>query len=252
MKTDEFAKNEAVLAEYEKLRERLFDSNDVEAQNRLAELDTQFIEDAPWFGTTGLGEETERRLPQYIRMEYGETVFNGAGLKAGDLQYIGRYSTEQGPTHFWKLPSGRRQQQYAFVVEFEDCNSLGFGRDLVPPEDNSVLDAVHLSESSPQGGMLTITHVPNESRQDEGAAIEILRLTYERKEERGLQYIDHTPVELPNGEKIVVVSEFTKYGNHFTARQNMKKICSFRSDGDMRLFFHTFGGFGLYVTCEKD
>lgn len=54
----------------------------------LMEREEAFLEDAPWFGRTGLGDEVERELPRYLRREFGESVFDEDALKASELVLV--------------------------------------------------------------------------------------------------------------------------------------------------------------------
>jgi hypothetical protein len=92
----------------------------------------EVIETASWIGNTGLDEETERELAHFIRREFGESIYDEGSLKASDLEYLGIFDMEEGPTHFWKIPSNNKEL-FAYVAPFEDDNyCLGFG-DRRPP-----------------------------------------------------------------------------------------------------------------------
>ena len=71
---------------------------------RRWEADSKLVEEAPWFGQTGLGDSVERELPRYLRRAFGE-VGAEDGLKAADLSYLGVQTDEQGATHVWAIPS---------------------------------------------------------------------------------------------------------------------------------------------------
>ena len=94
------------------------------------------IEEASWFGETGLDEETERELPHYLRRAYGESVFDEDSLKADDLEYLGIFDTEEGAVRFWKIPTSDGRAVYAYAVPYENTFCLGFG-DKTPPKGNS-------------------------------------------------------------------------------------------------------------------
>jgi len=79
------------------------------------EHEAAVIEIADWFGQTGLPEEIERQLPNYIRLEFGESLFDDDGLKAADLEYLGRFNQPDGSYHYWLLPSSDEETWYAYV-----------------------------------------------------------------------------------------------------------------------------------------
>ena len=92
----------------------------------------EFVEEASWFGTTGLDEDTEREVAHYVRREFGESVFDEDGLKASDLEYLGVFETDQGPTHFWKIPASD-DNVFAYAEPYDhDTYCLGLG-DRTPP-----------------------------------------------------------------------------------------------------------------------
>jgi hypothetical protein len=93
------------------------------------EAEDATIELADWFGTTGLADEVERELPRYLRRELGESFLDEDSLKAGDLQYVGKFSNEGGlPIHFWKVPYRDQKDVYAYVEVWPDgqpCTGWG-------------------------------------------------------------------------------------------------------------------------------
>ena len=103
---------------------------------RTAEENT--LEAADWIGRTGLDEATERELPRYLRREFGEFMDDPDGLKASDLEYIGIFTDERGPAHFWKVPSKTAQEPYFAYVDIDQQGQptfMGWGdRTLPPPE----------------------------------------------------------------------------------------------------------------------
>lgn len=110
-----------------------------EYKRRVDEIHTKMmkeyevVEEASWFGKTGLDEATERELPHYIRREYGESVFDEDSLRADELEYLGVYETDAGPTRFWKIPTSDARPVYAYAMPYEDSVCLGLG-DKSPPK----------------------------------------------------------------------------------------------------------------------
>lgn len=72
------------------------------------------LEEAPWIGKTGLGEETERELPRYLRREFGEFLEDD-GLKASDLVYLGAFTEAPGVVHYWRIPYKDQEPVFAYV-----------------------------------------------------------------------------------------------------------------------------------------
>ena len=86
------------------------------------------IEEADWFGKTGLDEITERELPRYLRREFGESLFDEGSLKAASLKYMGSFPENGGTTHYWKIPYGKDERVFAYVdVATDDGGSMGWG-----------------------------------------------------------------------------------------------------------------------------
>ena len=114
----------------EKLKQLLQSDEVQKAVAERAERDAreaETIEEAPWFGTTGLGEALERELPRYLRRELGESIFEKGSLKASDLRYLGVFPAKNGPTHFWRLSfAGEPTYAYAEPWGGEDF-CLGWG-----------------------------------------------------------------------------------------------------------------------------
>ena len=113
--------DEKHLSEIEKQTMAYMESHEYkqayEAELKRIEAEHQVIEEAPWFGKTGLDEDTERHLPRYLRLEFGESLFDQDSLKAADLTYIGAFPGDNGSTvHFWKIPYGD-EDVYARVVD---------------------------------------------------------------------------------------------------------------------------------------
>lgn len=111
---------------------------DEATRNQKAEDEIQ--EEAPWFGTTGLDEETEREVPRYLRLEYGEFILDEDSLKARDLTYLGRFQLtakelEEGnfasdtvAVHFWRYPASGSEPAYAYVEEWDNGDTcIGMG-----------------------------------------------------------------------------------------------------------------------------
>lgn len=101
-----------------------------EAQASLAR-DATVIEEAPWFGQTGLDEDSERELSRYLRREFGERLEEPGALKAADLTYRGAFREEVGVVHYWEIPS-HEPGTFAYVVDSEDGGLMGWS-DRAPP-----------------------------------------------------------------------------------------------------------------------
>ena len=93
---------------------------------RRWEADSKLMEEAPWFGQTGLGDSVERELPRYLRREFGE-VGAEDGLKAADLTYLGAQTDEQGVTHVWAIPSKTGSACTHAYIEVHATGALCFG-----------------------------------------------------------------------------------------------------------------------------
>jgi len=91
------------------------------------------VEEASWFGKTGLDDATERDLLHYIRREYGESVFDEDGLKADELEYLGVFETDDEPTRFSNIPTSDDEPVYAYAMPYGDSIYLGRG-DKSPPK----------------------------------------------------------------------------------------------------------------------
>jgi hypothetical protein len=93
-----------------------------------SDREQNFREEADWFGTTGLDEETERELPRYLRREFGESLFDEDSLKAASLQYVGAFAENGGTTHYWKIPYGKDERVFAYIdVENDGNTCTGWG-----------------------------------------------------------------------------------------------------------------------------
>lgn len=99
----------------------------------LQEKEETIREAAPWFGTTGLPEETERELPRYLRREFGQTIFDTGALKAADLVYVGRFSENREVVRYWHI-AYENETAYAYVVRRGKQEYLGWGGRR-PPND---------------------------------------------------------------------------------------------------------------------
>ena len=93
---------------------------------RRWEADSKLVEEAPWFGQTGLGDSVERELPRYLRREFGE-VGAEDGVKAADLSYLGVQTDEQGTTHVWAIPSKTGGGDTQAYIEVHASGALCFG-----------------------------------------------------------------------------------------------------------------------------
>jgi hypothetical protein len=113
--------------------------NDPEYQKQMAHLHASHLaeetvmEQAPWIGTTGLDETTERELPKYLRREFGELLLDEGSLKAADLTYIGSFPEAHGSTHFWGIPSSE-SELYAYVEDNADGPGLMGWGNRAPPD----------------------------------------------------------------------------------------------------------------------
>lgn len=108
------------------------------ARSQAAE--DEIVEKAEWFGTTGLDDATERSLPRYLRLEFGESILDEYALQARDLNYLGvlelteperhagSFPEETCRVHFWSIPTGNIPPLYGYVEEARDgslCLGLG-------------------------------------------------------------------------------------------------------------------------------
>lgn len=108
---------------------------------RSQAAEDKVIEEAEWFGTTGLSEATERSLPRYLRLEFGESILDEYALQARDLNYLGvlelteleraagNFPEETSRVHFWAVPTGNVPPMYAYVeVSGDGSLCLGLGQ----------------------------------------------------------------------------------------------------------------------------
>jgi|GEM_PF-5595772 len=73
------------------------------------------VEQATWIGTTGLSEETERKLPRVLRKALGELLIDDDSLKANELTYMGAFDEAGKSVHYWRLPIRYGKSLFATV-----------------------------------------------------------------------------------------------------------------------------------------
>ena len=98
------------------------------AKRRAAEGATR--EEAPWFGETGLDDDTERELPHYLRREFGEFLDDSSGLRARDLEYVGVHRDDVGAAHFWRIRRASAGEPTFAYIEIDSVGrpvSYGWG-----------------------------------------------------------------------------------------------------------------------------
>ena len=134
---------------------RIRNSPEVKAQmaryaaSRAAE--EALVEEADWFGTTGLPDEDERELPRYLRREFGELVEDEGALQARDLRYVGRWAKGDGEAHYWRIPRrGGEEPAYACITVDGDGTTtcLSWGNDE-PPRGRAPLPPVDAAPAGP-------------------------------------------------------------------------------------------------------
>lgn len=103
----------------------------VAERRALMEQEASYLEDAPWFGRTGLGDALERELPRYLRREFGESVFEEGALKASELDYLGVYHDGGLLVHFWRVPSSV-ESTFATVTVGPEGVVTSWGSDAPP------------------------------------------------------------------------------------------------------------------------
>jgi hypothetical protein len=110
------------------------DPNSPEFKKKVAErLAEMKREEAPWFGKTGLDDETERDLPQYLRREFGKPLSAPGSLKAAELVYLGAFVEGADTVHCWQLPAHISTTAYAYVLRSPtDPGFISWG-DRKPP-----------------------------------------------------------------------------------------------------------------------
>lgn len=101
---------------------------------RMASMEREeaFVEEASWFGTTGLEDELERELPRYLRREFGESVFDGDALKASQLSYLGSFRSGEELVHYWRIPSSR-EPTFATITLSPQGAVTSWGTEAPPP-----------------------------------------------------------------------------------------------------------------------
>lgn len=95
--------------------------------SRLMEMEDSIREEADWFGKTGLDEETERELPRYLRLEFGEFLSDEDSLKASDLVYLGHFNLAEADyrneeTCFYE----DEEIASVYIWEIEDTKEYGY------------------------------------------------------------------------------------------------------------------------------
>jgi hypothetical protein len=88
--------------------------NGMAEYERKRSAEESSLEVAPWIGITGLDESTQHELPRYLRRELGEFLEDG-GLKAADLEYVGKFRQEPGEVHYWRIPHRDDEPTFAYV-----------------------------------------------------------------------------------------------------------------------------------------
>lgn len=88
----------------------------VQARLDAQERDAQVIEQASWFGSTGLDDEVERELPRYLRREFGRLLDEAGALKASNLSYLGVFVEGAETVRYWRIVHGSPEPKFAYVV----------------------------------------------------------------------------------------------------------------------------------------
>lgn len=94
---------------------------------------------------------------------------------------------------------------------------------------------------------LEIRYIPEVKPDEEGFSKLIFEHEFGNEGSYGCLTLPHRDIELPNGETLNIVSEITHYGNTFTARQNLKRLCSIKAEKGFVIMFLTKTGLELYV-----
>ena len=90
----------------------------VAAEMARQAADDTVVEQAPWFGKTGLPEATERHVPRYVRLEFGESLADEDALRAADLEYVGAFAEVDGRVHYWRVPAPAVPEPlYVYFIE---------------------------------------------------------------------------------------------------------------------------------------
>ena len=85
------------------------------------------VEEAEWFGKTGLSDEDERELPKYLRREFGELLIDEGSLKARDLTYRGSFDERDARVHYWSIPTSDGEPAYAYIEVSVSAICMGWG-----------------------------------------------------------------------------------------------------------------------------
>lgn len=102
--------------------------------SRSYAAEASLVEEAEWFGKTGLSGEDEREPPKYLRREFGELLLDGGALKASDLEYLGSFDEPDAHVHYWSVPSSDGRPIYAYIEVMADQICTGWGN-RVPPDN---------------------------------------------------------------------------------------------------------------------
>ncbi len=98
------------------------DPNSPEFKKKVAEhlaemkREDEIREEAPWFGRTGLDDDTERELPHYLRRELGKPLSAPGSLRAAELVYVGAFVEGSDTVHYWQLPAHISTTAFAYVL----------------------------------------------------------------------------------------------------------------------------------------
>lgn len=104
-----------------------------EALERIAE-EENILEEAPWFGHTGLPETWERELPRYLRRELGESLLEEGALQAADLVYLGQVAVGASSIHYWQFHLwGEEEPTYAYIETTSSGEGIMGWGDRPPP-----------------------------------------------------------------------------------------------------------------------
>lgn len=86
------------------------------AREELYAREKRVVEEASWFGKTGLGPTVERELPRFVRHELGQVIFDKDSLKAEDLQFAGAFTEHGKHVYFWQFKmAGSVRVRYAVI-----------------------------------------------------------------------------------------------------------------------------------------
>lgn len=110
--------------------------------DRSYRAEESVVEEADWFGTTGLSEEDERELPKYLRREFGELLLEEGSLQASNLKYIGAFEEHDALVHYWVVPSSDGEPCYAYIEVTPTQTCTGWGNREPPNTPEAERDAV--------------------------------------------------------------------------------------------------------------